>query len=130
MSHYAKQIKKPTCYINSNDFEEVCLSIQDYIRRTTEWNCYGWHDSVLEAKSLLQLLECFGIELKHEYGNYYAPVIKNVYVSMFFAKLIEIVAPYMTKGKIVADDEYSIVTIKFKEGRYSIRYEDYEDERI
>lgn len=120
MSHYANELKEATCYINSNDFEEARIAIQECVRRG-DWQCYGWYNVVLKAKTFEDLLGEFDIKLEPVYGNYYRPVICDVYVSMFFPTLISIMEDYMTKGKIVVDDEYNIVTIKFKDGNYDIK---------
>lgn len=123
MSHYATEIKKATCYIHSSDFETVRKEIQSVVNRDG-WSHYGWHDEVLKATTLEEILSEFDIRLVNEYGNYYRPVIEDVYVSNFFDALIQIVANYMTNGKIKVDDEYGIVVVKFKDGVGTWKYKE------
>lgn len=123
MSHYATEIKKATCYIHKSDFETVRKEIQSVVDRDG-WLHYGWHDEVLKATTLEEILSEFNIRLVNEYGNYYRPVIEDVYVSSFFDTLIMIIGKYMTNGKIVVDDEYGIVTVKFKDGVGTWKYKE------
>lgn len=120
MSHYATEIKPATCYIHKEDFNEILYRIKKAAEAKC-WNCYGWQKAVLNANTLEDVAKEFDIQLLHEYGNYYRPYIFDVYVSDFFKTLIEIMSYFMTNGKIMVNDEYSDVTIKYKNGSVKIK---------
>ena len=122
MSHYATEIKKATCYINSGDFAELRDRIK-LVVGLNRWSSYGWRDAVRNAETLTDILSEFNIELERVYGNYYKPVINGAYVTEFFKlALVDMAARYMTNGKIVVDDEYKIITITFNDGKARISY--------
>lgn len=116
MSHYAYEVKEATTTINKKDFENVLSKIKKEVA-TDKWVHYGWRNNMLNAETLEDVASEFNIQLADEGNGNYRPVINNVYVSNFFPKLIEIVAPFMTDGELVIDNEYNIVTIAFKNGQ-------------
>lgn len=118
MSHYAYEVQDATTRINRSDFE-VVERIKD-AARTEKWCGYGWRNELLDATTIEEVAEIFGIELVDEGEGYYRPFIDEVYVSHFFETMIDIVAPYMTDGVIKVDDEYNIVTIVFENGKANV----------
>ena len=125
MSHYATDIKKATCYMHIDDMEEVLGEIWETVKT---WNHYGWQSNVLEALTLPEALREFDIGIEHVYGNYYRPIFDETYCSAFFRELADIVAPYMTNGQIVVDNEYGIMTVGFEDGELvEWEFEEYEE---
>lgn len=120
MGHYAYELEESTTLINKADFDTVLSKIKKEVNKD-KWKGYGWRDSVLNAKTLEDVItKEFGIQLVDEDEGYYRPVINNVYVSNFFSYLIEIVAPFMTDGEIRVDDEYGIKTIEFEDAKVTV----------
>lgn len=112
MGNYAYELKEATTLINKKDFSKVLEDIKNEVRKK-EWKCYGWRDDVLNAETLEDIARIFNIKLTYEGNGFYRPVVNNVYVSYFFKDLIKIVAPYMTDGKIMINDEYDDIVITF-----------------
>ena len=120
MSHYANEIKEATCYMHEADFKEALIAVQKEVMHTA-WMGFGWRSSVLGATSFEDVCKEFSIRILRVYGHYYKPIINDVYCSSFLMNFADIVAPHMTNGKIVVDNEYEIVTIKFKNGSVKIK---------
>jgi len=114
MSHYAYELKEATTFVNEKDFDKILVKIKEEVS-AVKWQGYGWRNEVLNASRLEDVVGEFNILLMHEGNGYFRPIINDVYVSNFFSYLIDIVAPYMTDGEIVVNDEYDDVTIAFKD---------------
>ena len=127
MSHYANEFREATCYINRADFVEAAAKIRGACQ-TEEWVGYGWRDDLLDAYDLFDVGNIFNIGFEPVYGNYYRPVIKDVYVSRFFDTMIKVVAPYMTNGIMEIDDEYGTHIIEYLNGELIHTYKDHEEE--
>ena len=122
MSHYANELQKVTAFIHEENFDKVLNDIKNTVA-TKRWLGFGWRENVLNARTLEDFTNEFAIKLVDEGNGYFRPVIKNVYVSTFFEDLIYIIAPYMTNGEIVVDDEYNNVTITFDDGKVRVARE-------
>ena len=112
MSTYINELTEATTTINKSDFNEVLAKIK-YAASADKWTQYGWRNDVLQAKTLIDVMNIFNIELSGDENGNYRPIINNVYLSSFFDDLVHIIAPYMTDGKIIVDDGYFTTIVTF-----------------
>lgn len=122
MGSYAYELQKSTSFINRKHFDDVLENIKKEVKKDN-WDGFGWRNDVLSAETLEDVAKTFNIKLVDEDEGYYRPVIYEVYISHFFRKLLHIVAPYMTDGKIVVRAEYKRVIITFANKDVSIEWE-------
>ena len=120
MGNYAYETDYATTTINKRNFDKVLAKIKEEAA-TEQWKGFGWRDSVLKAETFEDVAEkIFGIELVDEGGGDYRPYIDGTYVSSFLKNLIDIVAPYMSNGEILIEDDYGEVNIIFENGKVQI----------
>lgn len=88
-----------------------------------KWSNYGWRDDVANAKSLDEIAYAFGITLNFvgEDGQVrLAPEFNDVYRSMCFDDMAQVVAPYMSNGVIEGVSGFGKWQCVFKDGKVLI----------
>lgn len=122
MSNYMYDIKPSTAGFK----EESKVAMCDAIRKAAsdpEWDHYGWANCYRNAERLEDQLNEFGITLREEDDLLFFE-FNDVYESAFFQTMMKTIAPFMSDGVMLIDNEYVVLGYVFENGTVKTCYED------